>query len=340
VTINDEIGDPKPLSYGVPQGSVLGPVFYLLYTREIEKIIERYHLNVNLYADDCQIYFKIKPDASDLHSIEERIMGCVNAIKKWMRENFLKLNPTKTMVKLFKPEKEKEKEILNSFKLNLDNSIIQPSSIVKVLGVTLGSKLNLEEFITRKVQICNYQLKNFNNIKHSLPQDTKMLLVNNMIISVLDYCNSLLICTPDCYIRPLEKVLNKAVRFICGLRLRTRNHITPYLFKLHILPIKFRIRFKISLTAFKIVRNLAPLYLKENFQMFKRGSACNLRHGIGRDELMFDINLDQQKKTTIYTSLIIEWNSLPLEIRKITQLERFKVQLKTYYFREAFADLL
>ena len=91
--------------------------------------------------------------------------------------------------------------------------------------------------------------------------------------------------------------------------------------------------------AFKIVRNQAPQYLQDNFHMYKKETTWNLRQGIGRDELMFHINLDQQKKTSIYTRLILEWNKLPIELRTTTQLNRFEIQLKTHYFRTAFADL-
>ena len=242
----------------------------------------------------------------------------------------------KSNIKLFTPAGLNRD--LGSFQLNVGNTVVKLSQRVKVLGVTLGEQLNFREFIVNKIRTCNYHLRNLKNIQQSLPQETKILLVNNIILSTLDYCNSLLICLPDCALDPLQKVMNKAVRFIFNLRIR--EHITPFLLKLHFLPIKFRIKFKVCLLAFKILRKIAPLYLREYFQLFKPSTTINLRYGVGRDKLMMDINLEQRKKRTIRTKIILEWNDLPLSIRKIEKIDSFKRQLKTHFFRKAFAKYL
>ena len=94
VVVNNKESQSKLLKHGVPQGSLLGPLFYILYTREIEKIVKEHGLQLHMYADDCQIYISFK---SPFHkTYENQITACLSNIKKWMDKSFLKLNSSKT----------------------------------------------------------------------------------------------------------------------------------------------------------------------------------------------------------------------------------------------------
>ena len=103
--------------------------------------------------------------------------------------------------------------------------------------------MDFSSFISKKVQVCSFHLRNLAHIRKSLPHTARVILVTNLILSTLDYCNSLLIGATNKDILPLQRVLNRAVRLIFDLK--KRDHITPYLFKLHFLPVKFRIQYKV-----------------------------------------------------------------------------------------------
>ena len=147
-----------------------------------------------------------------------------------------------------------------------------------------------------------------------------------------------LVCCPQYIISKLQRTVNKAVRFIFNAR--RMDHITPLLFELHILPVTYRVKFKVSLMAFKIVKKTAPLYLMEKVEMFEPTGNVTLRPGYGRDALMFNCNLEQCKNKTWIVHMILEWNALPLSIRSSETLVDFKTKLKSHYFKQAFPDYI
>ena len=229
VVIDEYKSEPHKLFYGVPQGSILAPQLYSLYTRNIETIAEKHGVNVHLYADDCSIYIPF--EEKDVATTKNRITKCIADVKEWMGKSYLKLNENKTKIMLLKPKGPKSYSV-NSFQLNLDGNMMEEETTVKLLGVQLDPNLNFSKFINKKISNCNFHLRNLRAIKNSIPQKTRIILVTSLICSTLDYCNALLICVPKYSIDLLQKVLNKAVRFIYDVR--SKDHITPYLYKLHI----------------------------------------------------------------------------------------------------------
>ena len=253
--VNTTESSKKRLLYGVPQGSLLGPLLYIMYTKGLEELILSYGLRLHMYADDIQIYFSCSTDK--LNNVEHVLQTCLAGIQTWMDDNFLKLNSDKTQIKVF-PAKLSDPRISTLLNLECNDS-------VKVLGVAM-SGLKLHTFISNKVRVCQYHLRNFNNIKHSLDTVNRTLLVTNIILSTLDYCNILLLGATDKDLKPLCLTLNRAVRFI--LNVKFRDHITPYYKRLHFLPIEQRIKFKACLFGYKIFYRIMPSYILENFSRF------------------------------------------------------------------------
>ena len=328
VTVNGEVSSEKPLQYGVPQGSLLGPLLYIMYIRELEDLLTSLGVKFHFYADDCALYLSFNQINNS--EAQTNLNTCLAKINNWMTNNFQKLNTEKTKLQIFKPNSP-------SLEINIKfhDQTINCNDQVCLLGVKLGNTINFGPFISQKVQSCHFHLRNLFNIRNCLPIHSRIILVTNMILSKLDYCNSILICSNKKSLHPLQLILNRAIRFIFNLKRRT--HIKPFLKKLHILPIDFRIRFKVCLFGFKIVNKISPQYLTDVFPLFRSTSNMPLRIATGgRDELMFEVKL--QKKDSIYYKIKSEWNRLPYETRQITSISLFKSKLKTLFFNEAFSN--
>ena len=127
--------------------------------------------------------------------------------------------------------------------------------------------------VTQINQTCKaafFHIFNIRRIRKFPSSDTIQTLVNAFEISRLDYCNSILFGLPNTELQKLQRVQNTAARLICNIN--KFDHITPTLVKLHWLPVRYRINFKILLITFKVIHGLAPKYLSE---LLTHKNKCN-----------------------------------------------------------------
>ncbi|KAK3735511.1 hypothetical protein RRG08_007130 [Elysia crispata] len=190
VSIDNNKATPSPLKYGVPQGSVLGPLLFTMYTAPVADIAERHGVNYHLYADDTQLYVPLDNTLGTASYQKESIEKCVVEIADWMNSNKLKLNSDKTDVIVFGTNKALIDLNFNS--VQIKSSSVPVSSSVKNLGCYLDANFTMSCQINNICQQSYYHLKNIGMIRSYINKDTAQLLVSSLVMSRIDYCNSLL----------------------------------------------------------------------------------------------------------------------------------------------------
>ena len=185
-----------------------------------------------------------------------------------MMENQLKLNDDKTEALLFpfsSSLKPSTGPLPDSITLGSHN--IPFSDSARNLGVILDSKLSMKNHVIKICQTAYFELKRISSIRGSLTEDATKTLVNSYILSRLDYCNYLLMGTPNSVIQPLQKIQNLAARLV--FLAPRHHHSTPFLKKkLHWLPISECIKYKVACMCFSVINGSGPAYLCELLHIY------------------------------------------------------------------------
>ena len=245
VKVGDTLSSVIGLLFGVPQGSLLGPILFILYIKALQKIAQKYGLLILLYAD----------------------VSCwLNEIKRWMIDNVMKLNEDKTQLLII--GKSHVLQTLEGCDLSIKfgdsaiNQTICKGDQGKSLGVLLYETLSMDRQLAEVKLKCSWTMMNLRTISRYLDESLKIMLVKQLVISKLDYCNALYIHLAKKRIKKRTTVLNMAVRFIYNITDR-KIDLIPYYKKAHILPIEMRILHKVCLVCYKVFHGSSPSYINE-----------------------------------------------------------------------------
>ena len=298
------------LTFGVPQGSVLGPILFTLNTVPLGKICRKHHISYHLYTDDTQSYLTFKPNRNGskeecIHSLE----NCINEIRDWMCINLLKLNDGKAEFIILGTQQQLQK--ISHINIWIGEDLVTPVDTVWNLGFFMDSYLKNKDHINRITSSTYNTLRKVHQCRSLLDKHTTKIIVQALVLSKLDYYNSLLLGSPEYQMDKLQCIQNMACRVI--FQLRKHDHIMQHLKLLHWLKIRERIAYKIAFLIHKCKNNQAPVYLQEllSSKHHERPLRSSMTEYLNSD---FCKNMHTLRSSFSAAGPRI-WNSLPLDTK-------------------------
>ena len=321
VSVNGHISETLQIRCGVPQGSVLGPLLFLIYINDLPSVSKC--LTFYLFADDTNIYF----EASDLFTLQKVVNRELRHVKKWLDANKLALNVDKTNFVIFHSH---AKKLTEPIALKFGRKKISQADHVRFLGVlldeTLGWKPHLVELsrkLARSVGI-------FYKLRYYVPLDTLKSVYYALFHPFLTYGIVVWGSTFENLLNPVRVAHKKVLRAMTFSD--PTAHSSPLFYDLKILKLDDLYQLSISVFAYECQNNIAPLYFINFFTQTTDVHSYNTRSAARGDFFILQKNTLQYGLRSIRFNGAKIWNNIPPEIRDASSVRNFKNNLKNLYF--------
>lgn len=314
------------VNMGVPQDSVLGPLFFSLFINDVCRELK--HTKRIIFADDVQIYLDCFP--SELDAVLVKLQKDIHAVARYAIDNKLKLNLTKTKIMILgSPTYVNAIDVNTLPVISVGHTVVPFVSHVRNLGVIMQSNLSWSMHVSNLSSRIHGILHRLEYYKNSLSCELRQKLVSALIFPVLDYCFIIYNDVTSELNQKLQRLMNCAIRFIFNSERDV--HITPYRHKLKWLDVKNRRAYFMCTMIYQISHHEAPQYLIDIFEEKKSNTRCSLRLA-NSDTFHIPPHRTSFYSNSFHLAGIYLWHSLPAEIVGSTSLPILKFKLFRYLF--------
>ena len=177
----------------MPQGSVLGPKFFINFAEDVSEIFSQHDLSHHLFADDMPCLCYGKP--AEVPYMVKHIENCATHVCTWCAAKRLQLNADKTEILWFGSAVNLRKLSTDELNIRVGQSIVKPVTTVRNLGVLIDAELSMPDHISRLAQTCFFHLRRLRSVRRQLGQDVTKRFVCALVLShIVSHCR---ILSPD-----------------------------------------------------------------------------------------------------------------------------------------------
>ena len=316
VNLNGVISDNQITTCGVPQGSILGPLLFLLFINDLPMYIQDNVTNVDMYADDTTIY-DINTSKSE---VELNLQAALNNVSAWCLNNGMVLNATKTKVILITTPQKRSRLVNQPLRLKYKDVTLEVTTGDKILGIHINENLKWDNHIKFLRKKISSNLWLLSRIKVFIPINYRIMFYKAYVQPHLDYCSIIWGSTKQSNIQVLVRLQRRACRIILGEQYTTLNEALD---KINSLNIKHRISLQKAKFMYRVSQNAVPSYIQTMFNYNIR-RPDHLRSSNKTDFLIPKPNTELFKGSMSYSGVKV-WNNIPNDIRQCQSIQSFTV---------------
>jgi hypothetical protein len=299
--------------YGVPQGSVLGPLLFILFINDVVERVGKSTLH--LFADDMLLYCESESVDEGIEEMNKDL----DRICEWINGNRLKLNVSKSKGMVIKPIiRGNVSDTLIHKKLMINDTLIDTVNEIKYLGVIIDNSLSFKKNLDYVCNKISKKLGYLSRVGKCMSTWTRKLIYMTIVEPHFLYCNTIFYNLKQYDIMRLQKLNNRAMRII--LKERRSTSVTDMRKRLDFVSIKNKIELSVAVFIHKIMLGLAPEYLKNKINIVDSVHNHNTRN-------RKNIFIQSVKLNSILTKGFSEYNKLAAIIRNTESILKFKKEM-------------
>ena len=320
VNIKGKNSESLSINYGVPQGSILGPILFNLYINDLHHFL--HEIELTHYADDTTTLSA----NVNVYMAYRKAQECLNCFQNWASANYLTINTCKTKYLLFSPH---NSECIVPPDLQLNDISLERQNAVRYLGLFIDDKLKYDSHVA---SLCS-RLARAAGVAFAISNKLTMQAANSLYYSFTHSIISYLLLfwgsTFDSYLVRIQVIQNKIVRNLFANKI-THNNTTELFRKLKILKVKDMYHWELGISIYK------ALYLNCYDPITESLTSLNWTHNYNTRKI-HAFRLPQVRTNAHARHLIFAgvqfWNSLPLQVRTAKSLASFKFKLKCHLLK-------
>lgn len=314
--VDEYVSSETKCDNGVPQGTVLGALLFILYINDIEDIarIGDEDVFLKLFADDTLIAIK----DTDITRAVERINNVLQELNLWLSKNSLVVNARKTKVMILGSEASNAQPVV------LGNETIEVVDTTKYLGVLIDNKMNFRNHALTVITKLSKKINYFRRVSQNLNLQSRLTVFKSIIAPHMQYCPTILFYLDSTYIQDIQKLQNKGMRSI--LKCDRYTPIKEMLEALNFMSVYQYLMYQTLCFIYKLCNGLMPEYLSRGLN-----HACDIHDHLTRNRKNLYIRTVKKENTkrSIYHDGLDMYNSLP-NAMKDGNLRHFKTNAMLY----------